>query len=258
MAKHVSEGILSLDPSYDKARADLEEREYAVGVRAYQIPFGNQDISWYTKNNWASKDTDITVVSIYPDTPMARYMRDRKLPQAYFDWQLEPPPIGAKVEMYGFPKSEWEISALPGPEGGTSHSGGLYWVTQEGTVTDWYEPYRTHGNLTYPCYRIDAPIDHGFSGGAVFYDGALVGIVSVGFKALPEENIPGDQYVASLWPLALMKCHLNGTWYTFEELFDSGTIRVRDWKKFRGKVRREICDQCVMKGEKHPYHVFRD
>jgi hypothetical protein len=109
----------------------------------------------------------------------------------------------------------------------------------------------------YPCYRIDTPIDHGFSGGPVFYEGAMVGIVSVGFKALPEENIPPDQYVASLWPLALMKCHLNGSWFTFEALFDKGVIKVRDWDKFRGNVHREPCTTCEMKGEKHPYHPIR-
>ncbi len=257
-AKHVSNGILSLDPAYDSLKGYTgQEREYDVGVRAYQVPFEDQDISWYTRNNWASKDTDITLVSIYPDTPMAQYIFEKKQSQAYFEWQLEPPPIGATVEMYGYPKSVFEVTAQNEP-GHTTHSGGMYWVKQEGTVVDIHEPYRSHGNLTYPCYRLDKPIDHGFSGGPVFYDGAMVGIVSVGFEAKPEENIPPDQYVASLWPLVLMKCHLEGAWQTFEELFDLGVIQVRDWKRFRGNVHRELCDQCEMQSEKHPYHAVRD
>jgi hypothetical protein len=104
---------------------------------------------------------------------------------------------------------------------------------------------------------VDSAIDHGFSGGPVFYDGAMVGIVSVGFEAKPEENIPPDQYVASLWPLALLRFHLKETWYTMADVFDSGVIKVRDWEKFKGNVHRELCEQCEMKGEKHPYHAAR-
>ncbi len=138
-----------------------------------------------------------------------------------------------------------------------THDGSIQWVRQEATVVDICEPYRDHGILTYPCYRLDRPIDHAFSGGPVFYDGALAGVVSAGFDALPEEHIPPYQYVASLWPLALMKCHLRNETNNFSDLFENGTIVSRDWPQLRHSIQRRKCDLCLAKGEKHPYHAER-
>lgn len=51
--------------------------------------------------------------------------------------------------------------------------------------------------MNFPCFAVDMAqrIDHGFSGGPVFFDGALCGIISAA------NDFDTVAYVASLWPL---------------------------------------------------------
>jgi hypothetical protein len=85
----------------------------------------------------------------------------------------------------------------------------------------------------FPCYTVDRPVPHGMSGGPVFWEGKLCGIVSGG---LFDQTV-----VASLWPLCLTVFEnpaigqLNRE-VTIESLFDSGQIKAADWALVKGHV----------------------
>ncbi len=104
-ARHVSRGILSLDPRVDPANPPDGEFEPDVCTSVYQVPRYGRHVTWAVTNTWCSKDTDISLISIVPDSESAHFVRTNILPHAYFEWRLTPPPVGAAVEMYGFPLS---------------------------------------------------------------------------------------------------------------------------------------------------------
>jgi hypothetical protein len=53
-------------------------------------------------------------------------------------------------------------------------------VLQEGLVIDVFEIKRDSGMYSFPCFRIDKPVDPDFSGGPVFWNGRLCRVVSGG------------------------------------------------------------------------------
>jgi hypothetical protein len=89
--------------------------------------------------------------------------------------------------------------------------------------------------VEFPGFRLDREFEHGFSGEPVPYDGRLVGIFS------------GPDYVASLWPLALMTyLDLDEEEHAFEQLFDNGTIQAQDWMEVKGRVVRKSCENALV------------
>jgi hypothetical protein len=86
---------------------------------------------------------------------------------------------------------------------------------------------------SFPCFRIDKPVNHGFSGGPVFCRGKLCGIISGGFD--------DDTYVASLWPLCLLNYKYPdrgalGSERSFADLFDSGELLSEDWPGIKNRI----------------------
>jgi hypothetical protein len=144
------------------------------------------------------------------------------MPQ-FFEWQLSPPPVGATVWAIGYPSHR----VTPA---GTAVDIGVPFTVQPLCVTKIFPDYRDKGMLNFPCFEVAASMEHGFSGGPVFYEGKLCGIVSSG-------SFDERSYIALLWPLALMD-------YTNElaqvtrvgELLDRGVIVSDCWQKFRTRI----------------------
>jgi hypothetical protein len=249
-AKHVSKAMIGLDERYDSANPPKGDFHPAYGTSAFQAPRDGHPILFGVTGTWTSPDTDIAVMTVVPDTPMAKWSAEYAFPPAFVEWQLEPPPVGAQVELYGYPNT-----ALVND--GKGHSGPVTWVQQTATVTDIFEPMRTHGHLDFPCYRLDRPVDKGFSGGPVFYEGRLVGITSVSLALQEGDDSERDTYVASLWPLLLMEFEIKGQKFRFQDRFDYGTIRTVDHPDFRAKVYRKTCDMCSMRDPDHKGHAER-
>jgi Trypsin len=195
-AKHVTDDMLRLDSRIDPLRLKKGIFELQYSTMLYHLPRRAYEIRWAVNANWPSADTDITLLQIIPETEGADLL-EKICEPAYFDWQLLPPPSGAEVKLYGFPKAEIASD-------GKDHVGQIPFVEQDGVVEEICEPIRTHRMLEFPCYRISKPVDHGFSGGPVFYEGKLAGIVSAGSSYDPHT------WIASLWPLALLTYGLTG------------------------------------------------
>jgi len=241
-AKHVVNGMGTLDRDWNSAKhdeGDFEEPKF--DIRLYQAPRWNQPIFWYAKGSIVrSPVTDIAILTVGPDPdyPMTLWAADNALPEALVPWRLEPPAVGAGVELYGWPKPEIVND-------GTIHKGPVRWVEQKGIVTHVFDPMRDHVRVNFPSFRIERPVEGAFSGGPVFYNGALVGITSSSTEIDPNQSdIVGDTYIASLWPLLLQDFEYQGKKTTFGELFDEGVIECVDYADFRGKVIRKPCDCC--------------
>lgn len=253
-AKHVVNSMGTLDVRWIAKKHDEGNFDEVPNfdIRLYQAPRHQQPIMWYAKGSLVrAKDTDIAILTVSPDPdyPMTLWAENNALPSAFVPWHLAPPPIGAEVELHGWPKPEIVNN-------GTIHTGPVQWVEQKGIVTDVFPKMRTHGFVDFPSFRIERPVEGAFSGGPVFYKGALVGITSVSTEIDPEQpDVVGDTYIASLWPLLLRAFEYEGRTVTFGNLFDQGVIKVMDYADFRGKVRRTSCEVCSFKNEKHIGHA---
>jgi hypothetical protein len=170
--------------------------------------------------------TDICFLEAALDTD-ASSEKDVELPTRFLEWSLEPPPTGEEVAMLGFPGAQIEIV-------------GQHWnikcscVLQVGRVVEVFERGRDAGMFSFPGFLIDQPVDGGFSGGPVLWNGQLCGIVS-------GTSIDDRTYAASLWPLCLMDYEypdlgLLGSSRSFSELLDQGVIRASDWPKVRERI----------------------
>lgn len=152
--------------------------------------------------------------------------------RGFFEWALLPPPVGSHVVMLGYP-----LAAVTS-EGGQMRVNSPY-VVQEGDVTEVQERCRDRGFLSFPGFRIDQPVNHGFSGGPVFWNGRLCGIVSA--------DCEGGTYAASLWPLCLLEFEYRdmgtlGGKETIRNLLDRGILRSEDWPQIRDRISKERDD----------------
>lgn len=252
-AKHVVNEMGTLDPKWDAAKHETADFSGATfDIRLYQAPRLAQPILWYAKGDIVrSKDTDVAILTVEPDPdyPMTLWAAQNALPPAFVPWRLEPPPVDAKVELYGWPKPKIVNE-------GTIHKGPVKWVEQTGVVTHVFETMRDHSYINFPSFRIDRPVEGAFSGGPVFYNGALVGITSISTDTDPKQpDIIGDTYIASLWPLLLRELDYQGRKVTFGDLFDEGAIKALDYADFRAKVVRKPCERCAEKDPTHPGHA---
>ena len=249
-AKHVVNGMGTLDPKWKATKHETEDFSgVTFDIRLYQAPRFAEPVLWYAKGDIVrSRDTDIAILTVEPDPdyPATLWAAKHALPPACVPWRLEPPPVGAKVELYGWPKPEIVNE-------GEAHRGPVKWVEQSGVVTHVFDSMRDHFYINFPGFRIDRPVDRAFSGGPVFYDGALVGITSISTETDPNQpEIIGDTYIASLWPLMLRDFTYQGRTVTFDDLFDEGIVQVLDYADFRGKVVRTTCARCQ---ESDPGHL---
>ncbi len=237
-AKHVSNSFGKLDSqvaAFERRRTPLDP-QYAVhkmksefATMVYQASQADDPAQWKVHADWPSYDTDINVLQADPRTSAAERIEQE---QQYFDWQLLPPRIGAHVRIYGWPKQEIEI--LGGEGQLQDHVQHVELWTYYARVVEHLSPMKAHGFGEFPGFRLDREFEHGFSGGPVLYDGKLVGIFS------------GPDYVASLWPLALVTYpDVNEIEHAFADLFDSGTINAVDWDEVKGRVVRRPCEEAL-------------
>ena len=235
-ARHVSQGFERLDDRIEGVRRRIGplEPQYAThkiepaySTMVFQVPKSEEErVEWVIDVDWPSPDTDITTLQVLPESDIAKERDAAGL--TYFEWLLLPPPIGATVRIYGWPRPKIKNDA------GWSHSQAIEFWGDGAKVKEYVYPLQDHGMTNFPGFRLDREFDHGFSGSPVFYDNALVGIFS------------GPDVVASLWPLALMTYpDRAGKEHAFADHFDSGLIRVRDWSKVKGQVERWECEDAL-------------
>lgn len=219
-ARHVSRGLFDLEPGGDPGYSPTPRLTKHI-VNLFQVldPFDPQSdhAFWHVDQNWDFVFSDLSLIKVSPDDEMADRMAV-EWPRKPFDLQLQPPPVGAIVQAFGYPKH-------------AAHSSGAQIFIDapatfvEGTVLDVYMPFRDRGFMSFPCYAVEMahPIDHGFSGGPVFADGMLCGIVSAA------NDFDSVAYVAALWPL-LRDERIVDSLATYQ-------VSARGWEDLRGRIK---------------------
>ena len=226
-ARHVVRDLFNTNP----ARAD-EVRRRTAGYSVlphwsglFQIgAFRDQNappVLWGVTRVWDPEITDICLLEAAPDGELAtERLNDSR--RSFAEWSLLPPPVGELVEMVGFPSSNVALS-----QAGSRFS--FPFTVQRGWVQEVFEIRRDRGMYRFPCFSVNQPVDHGFSGEPVFHNGKLCGVVSGG--SLADEDLT---YVASLWPICLMEIEypnlgsLNRR-EAIADWFDAKRIRASDW-----------------------------
>jgi hypothetical protein len=177
---------------------------------------------WHADRSWRSPVTDIALLQFSAENEAAEGLQTQ--PYDFFEWRLLPPPVGSPVSAVGFPL----LCTKPVTK---QVEVGAPFTLRELTVTKTYPLRREKGMLNFPCFEVLGSLNNGFSGGPVFYNGMLCGIVcsSSGFDE--------RSYITSLWPLALLDYSNEfGQCTRFGDLLDRGIIVAEDWPDVRGRI----------------------
>ena len=102
--------------------------------------------------------------------------------------------------------------------------------------------------LNFPSFAIQMECQGGFSGGPVFWDNKLCGIISVGLHtdstAAEAAELPPISYAASLWPIITANIDFGlGKSEVIAEFLDRGVLRSSDWPALRDHVVRKRDDR---------------
>jgi hypothetical protein len=254
-ARHVSRGFAKLDDRIEAAqrRMTILADQYAprpvvtqyAGL-LYQAPTVRMpteaDISyWGAFVDWASPDTDITVLQAEPISAASQKAADKGM--AFIEWQFLSPDRGSQVDVFGFPNAKITVDS-------GVHVQNIEFRSETVRVVENFAVLQSHGFTQFPGFQVDRELDHGFSGGPVFYHDRLVGLFS------------GPNYVSTLWPLLIHKYPhrednpdidlLNAgsiaktpIMRRFVDLFTNGSIRAVDFEAVNGRVRRVPCEEAL-------------
>ncbi len=131
-----------------------------------QMPFGVQLatadasgrlVKWDITDFHYTPTIDIVGLSIKPSTDS-----EGSWPNVLPCFNLRPPAVGTNIVAYGYPKTtyrqETDGSSILRLSPKTSH----------GIVRELHMPMRDSCMLPFPCFRTNARMDHGMSGGPVF------------------------------------------------------------------------------------------
>jgi hypothetical protein len=173
-----------------------------------------------------SECTDIAFLYLAPYSENALNHTTWKTPKM----NLLPPNVGTRIQGFGYPKSE--ITDMILNEKNINLTWGDSPSTTIGKVMEIHSEKRDSSMLNFPCFRTNARMDTGMSGGPVFNEkGELCGIVC---SSLEMENV---SYVASLWPSMATMIDFErediapGTKYPVLDLVRSGYMSALNWQK---------------------------
>src|ERR1043165_7544873 len=159
-AKHVSKGFEKLDDRIEavQRRMTVLEGRYAprpvvtqyAGL-LYQAPKvrmpTENDISyWGAFVDWASPDTDVTVLQAQPISAASRKAADEGI--AFIEWQMLPPDRGSQVDVFGFPNAKINVDS------GT-HMQNIQFRSETVRVVKVFEVLQSHGFTQFPGFEID-------------------------------------------------------------------------------------------------------
>jgi hypothetical protein len=154
-------------------------------------------------------------------------------PASFLELQLTPPAIGETVQAFGYPRHAVRTD-------GTRLFFDVPAAFSEGTVRAIHSPFRDRVMLNFPIFEVEMWTDHGFSGGPVFHEGKLCGLVSAGLKS----DDPGDHitYIATLWPILRANVDFGlGKSLLIQDLLHRGVLSSRGW--------RDVAQRVVLKSD---------
>src|ERR1051325_440082 len=238
-ARQVSLDLLRLEGRESRPRVKTFLTQHAVGLFQVLDPFNKQSerALWHVDRSWNSRDTDLTLLQASAEDETTDRIQQRQWPTRFFDLQLLPPPRGARIVAMGFP----QLGAAAA--GGAQITVDAPFTVKEGEVTKIYQIRADLGMLNFPCFEVDIHFDHGFSGGPVFYEGRLCGLVS------HSSSFDARSTCATLWPLALARMDNEfGAEWTIADMLNNGSLCSVDWL--------QVKDRISLREDEHGRHAF--
>jgi hypothetical protein len=242
-ARHVSKDLYQLGGREEARR--FHQSLHAAHLFQCLDPFNPESSEkslWHVDRSWSSPHTDITLLQVSAENEIAKRLQV-EMPSRFFEWHLSPPLIGSTVYAIGFPQLRVR------PDGRDVICSAPF-TLQELQVTQVYPLGRDKGMLNFPCFEVDDSVDHGFSGGPVFYKDKLCGIVTSG------STFDSRSHIALLWPLTLMDYRNEfGGKSRFGDLLDRGVIAASDWREIRNRISKgenEFGDPCLFINAEKP------
>jgi Trypsin-like peptidase domain len=215
-ARHVVEGAWNeFEPEWRRNEWPKHEEVTTHSLLLTQkLHFGRPDeATWVVNEIMRVSWTDLTLLKISPQNDLARAYG---WGNGFLDLQLLPPPIGARVWIFGYPECRAENDA----ERLNVISGDFQIEIHSATVTH-VEDARRDALKDFPGFEFAPGLRAGGSGGPVVCGGRLCGIGVVGWHG--DAVQPG--YAAALWPLIFAKVNLRvGAAPTFLDLMKEGTL----------------------------------
>lgn len=185
---------------------------------------------WHADQSRNFLHTDLCLMQVSAEDGAALAMQYEKA-QRFCEIKLLPPPVGAVVQAVGYPRHSVRTD-------GTHLYLDVPATVSQGTVKAIHTPYRDRGMLNFPCFEVEMWADHGFSGGPVFYEGKLCGLVSAG------SSFDSSVYVAALWPLLRANVDFGlGKSLLIRELFERGVLTSSEWPELRERVVTVVSDE---------------
>jgi hypothetical protein len=199
-AKHVSDEIfrrlaIPIGGSIPRIQTYFEGME----IRAAQQAIGaeNSDLMpwWHVAGAFDSKLTDISLLKLFPGNEAAHRADER---HAYPRWSLSPPVMNQKLWAFGYAMETLERET---PHPVTFINVNYIASVEPLTVTAIFEQGRREEPLDvpnvlgvdqplsmfdYPSFEVRGELTASMSGGPVFDDDALYGVISTGWRSNPE------------------------------------------------------------------------
>lgn len=139
---------------------------------------------------------------------------------------LAPPQVGEKVTAFGFPDS-----ITVGSNVKNSANAHLFFRSSSGLVEELHHERRDSSGLNFPCFRFDARIDGGMSGGPILNSaGHICGVICSSLPATSPDD-SHSSYGVPIWPASVIpfaKSNRPERIYRIFDLFSSGIIKTSD------------------------------
>ena len=219
-ARHVFEGF---EQVFNDPRSHSEK---TFSLDAIQIVEGRSPRRWSIRKVHMHEDaTDLAFLHLLPTTK-----EQLAQPALTLSIKATPPAIGDNIQAFGYHSSSFapeedKLVLRTNP------------FTSTGVITAHHLRGRDKRMLPFPCVETNARFDPAMSGGPVFHDGALVGIIT---SSLPPgiDDPTGEHtsYVSLIWPILGMpvaydRPNRTGQTYLAYELAKEGYLHVTDFDR---------------------------
>jgi hypothetical protein len=234
-ARHVTRDFIKLDWRGELRDPVWSRQNYyfypEYTANLFQFFGGQAHALWAIDQTWDTPLTDISLLQFSAEAGLAQTVQFETLP--FFEWEVLPPSIGSEIIALGFSEMKVDIN-----NGAMNVESKVH--IKKAKVTQVFPNRRDAGLITFPAFEIDVTLDHGCSGGPVFHNDRLCGIIS------------GDSHgtersaIASLWPLTQMKYGYSDVReelraeQQFGDLLDSGVIKSADWPSTKERITKEV------------------
>ena len=218
-ARHVSLDLFRLEGRDERPRRGSFLTQHSVALLQVIDPFDQNSAKalWHVDRSWNSRYSDMTMLQVSAEDEISDKIQ-YEWPTRFFELQLLPPERGATVTAIGYP----QLTANPAT--GPQLSVDAPFTVGKGTVTKIYQIRGDRGMLNFPCYEVDAQFDHGYSGGPVFHEGRLCGLVAA------------ESIVTTLWPAALMTMDSELGQWSVADMLNRGTLSASDWNVVKDRI----------------------